>query len=104
MLQVMDLISDIISEAATLLQCIQVWKRFAILDLECKRANDDSFVELHCIECFRSCYLDRWFCKFGYISVSTIDLLGPRQHCGIESQWIVQLPLRDSCSWFYDML
>ena len=26
---------------------------------------------------FRSCYLDWWFCKFGYISVSTINLLGP---------------------------
>ena len=25
----------------------------------------------------RSCYLNRWFCKFVYISVSTIDLLGP---------------------------
>ena len=29
---------------------------------------------------FRSCYLNRWFCKFRYISVSTIDLLGPGQH------------------------
>ena len=29
---------------------------------------------------FRSCYLNRWFCKFWYISVSTIDLLGPGQH------------------------
>ena len=28
---------------------------------------------------FRSCYLNRWFCKFRYISVSTIDLLGPGQ-------------------------
>ena len=26
---------------------------------------------------FRSCYLNRWFCKFGYISVSTIDLFPP---------------------------
>ena len=28
----------------------------------------------------RSCYLNRWFCKFVCISVSTIDLLGPGQH------------------------
>ena len=26
---------------------------------------------------FTSCYLNQWFCKFGYISVSTLDLLGP---------------------------
>ena len=32
---------------------------------------------------FRSCYLNRWFCKFRYISVSTIDLLGPGQHLKI---------------------
>ena len=24
--------------------------------------------ESHCVECFRSCYLNRWFCKFWYIS------------------------------------
>ena len=29
---------------------------------------------------FRSCYLNQWFCKLRYISVSTIDLLGPGQH------------------------
>ena len=29
---------------------------------------------------FTSCYLNQWFCIFGYVSVSTLDLLGPGQH------------------------
>ena len=35
---------------------------------------------MHCVECFRSCYLNQWFKIFWYISVSTIDLFGPGQH------------------------
>ena len=34
----------------------------------------------HCVECFMSCYLNKLFSFLGYISVSTIDLLGPGQH------------------------
>ena len=31
------------------------------------------------LNAFRSCYLNRWFCKF-CIYFSTIDILGPGQH------------------------
>ena len=59
------------------------------------------FSTMECIvfNVFRSCYLNRWFCKFRYISVSTIDLLGPGQHWQNQQnqQWNGYLP--SSKSW-----
>ena len=49
----------------------------------------------HCIECFRSCYLNKQW--FGYISVSTINLLGQHWQNQQVSKCTLKKLERETC-------
>ena len=51
-----------------------------------KRWQSSPFDVLHCVECFSKgnfSYLKKWFWKFGFMAVSTFNLLGPGQHFNV---------------------